>query len=70
MATREELREALDDYVANASKNERVQRSLTVGVRLNENLIVGNIQGQKSLTVKIANQTTSLKFTLYVVPQT
>jgi putative sterol carrier protein len=28
MATREELREALDDYVGNASKNERVQRSL------------------------------------------
>jgi putative sterol carrier protein len=28
MATREELREALDDYVANASKNERVLRSL------------------------------------------
>jgi putative sterol carrier protein len=28
MATREELREALDDYVANASKDERVLRSL------------------------------------------
>jgi len=28
MATREELREALDDYVANAGANERVQRSL------------------------------------------
>ena len=28
MATREELREALDDYVANAGNNERVQRSL------------------------------------------
>ena len=28
MATREELRAALDDYVANAAKNERVQRSL------------------------------------------
>jgi len=28
MATREELREALDDYVANASANERVLRSL------------------------------------------
>ena len=28
MATREELREALDDYVANATKNERVLRSL------------------------------------------
>jgi putative sterol carrier protein len=28
VATREELREALDDYVAHASSNERVQRSL------------------------------------------
>lgn len=28
MATREELREALDDYVENAGKNERVLRSL------------------------------------------
>lgn len=28
MATREELREALDDYVTRASSNERVQRSL------------------------------------------
>jgi len=28
MATREELREALDDYVAQASKSERVLRSL------------------------------------------
>jgi putative sterol carrier protein len=28
MATKEELREALDDYVANAGNNERVQRSL------------------------------------------
>jgi len=28
MATREELREALDDYIAQASKSERVLRSL------------------------------------------
>lgn len=28
MATREELRAALDEYVANASKNERLQNSL------------------------------------------
>jgi hypothetical protein len=28
MTTREELREALDEYVANASKNERLQNSL------------------------------------------
>lgn len=46
----------------------RVQRSLTLGVRLNENLIAGNIQGQKVLTIKIGSQTTTMQFTLYLVP--
>lgn len=35
---------------------------LTRALRLNENRIVGNIQGWKSLTVKVANQTTTLQF--------
>lgn len=46
-----------------------VQKSLTLALRLNENRIVGNIQGQRTLTVKIGTQTTTLQFTLYVVPQ-
>jgi type VI secretion system protein ImpJ len=47
---------------------QRVQRSLTLGVRLNENLIVGNIQGQRILTIKNRGQTTTMQFTLYLVP--
>jgi type VI secretion system protein ImpJ len=48
---------------------QNVQKSLALALRLNENRIVGNIQGQTSLTVKIGSQTTTLQFTLYVVPQ-
>src|SRR5581483_8118736 len=46
-----------------------VQKSLTLAIRLNESLIAGNIQGQRVLTIKTAGQTTTLQFTLYVVPQ-
>jgi type VI secretion system protein ImpJ len=46
-----------------------VQRSLTLALRLNENLITGNIQGQRVLTIKTGGHTTTLQFTLYLVPQ-
>lgn len=46
-----------------------VQKSLTLAIRLNENLIAGNIQGQRVLTIKTGGQTTTLQFTLYVVAQ-
>ena len=36
---------------------------------VHENLIAGNIQGQRTLTIKTAGQTTTLQITLYVVPQ-
>jgi type VI secretion system protein ImpJ len=48
---------------------QNVQKSLTLALRLNENRIVGNIAGQRTLTVKIGNQTCTMQFTLYVVPQ-
>jgi type VI secretion system protein ImpJ len=48
---------------------QHVQKSLTLAIRLNENLIAGNIQGQRILTIKTAGQTTTMQFTLYVVPQ-
>ena len=49
---------------------QNVQRSLTLAVRLNENLIAGNIQGQRVLTIRSSGgQTTTLQFTLYVTPQ-
>lgn len=48
---------------------QNVQRSLTLALRLNENLIVGNIQGQRVLTIKNRGQTATMQFTLYLVPQ-
>ena len=55
---------------ATAGEWQNVQQSLTLAVRLNESLIMGNIQGQRVLTIKAAaGQTTTLQFTLYVVPQ-
>jgi type VI secretion system protein ImpJ len=46
-----------------------VQQSLSLAIRLNENRLVGGIQGQQDLTVKIAGQTNTLRFTLFVVPR-
>ena len=46
----------------------RVQRSLTVAVRLNERIIDGDIQGQRILRIKTGTQITTMQFTLYVVP--
>jgi len=54
------LESSLDEW-------ENVQKSLTVAIRLNENLIAGNIQGQSVLTIKTGGQTATLQFTLYVV---
>jgi type VI secretion system protein ImpJ len=49
---------------------QNVQKSLTVAIRLNERLIASDIQGQRILTIKTATgQTTTLQFTLYVVPE-
>ena len=48
---------------------DRVERSLTLAARLNENLVVGNIQGQRTLSIKVGGQTTTLQLTLYMVSQ-
>jgi type VI secretion system protein ImpJ len=48
---------------------QNVQRSLTLAIRLNENLIAGNIQGQQVLTIKTAGKTATMQFSLYVVPR-
>lgn len=45
-----------------------VKKSLALALRLNESLIAGNIQGQRTLTIKVGGQTTTMQFTLYVVP--
>ncbi len=46
-----------------------VQRSLAIAIRLNENLIVSDIQGQRTLTIKVDGQAATMQFTLYVVSQ-
>jgi type VI secretion system protein ImpJ len=49
---------------------QNVQKALTLAIRLNANRILGNIQGQRVLTTKTSNnQTASLQFSLYVLPQ-
>jgi type VI secretion system protein ImpJ len=48
---------------------QNVQRSLTLAIRLNEQCIVGSIEGEQVLTIRTGTgaQTTTLQFTLYVV---
>jgi type VI secretion system protein ImpJ len=48
---------------------QNVQKSLTLAVRLNQNRVVGNIQGQRTLTVKTGSRTTTMRFTLFLVPR-
>ncbi len=54
---------------ATATEWTAVQKSLSLAIRLNENLIAGSIHGQRDLTVQVAGQTPTLRFTLYVVPR-
>jgi type VI secretion system protein ImpJ len=45
-----------------------VERSLTLAIRMNETRVLGNIHGQKMLTIQTSpGQTATLQFTLYVV---
>jgi type VI secretion system protein ImpJ len=50
-----------------------VQQSRTLAVRLNQNRMVaniqGNIQGQRELRIKTGSQTTTMRFTLFLVPR-
>lgn len=57
------------DRQSQSDEWDRVQRSLSLAVRLNENLIVSNIQGQRTLTIRAAGTTTTLQVTLYVTPK-
>jgi type VI secretion system protein ImpJ len=54
---------------------QNVQRSLTLAIRLNEARVVGNIQGQRVLTIRTgasagAGPTAPLQFTLFVLRST
>ena len=55
------------DKTSSTSEWLNVQKSLSLAVRLNETRIVGGIQGQRRLTIKLGEQTTTLSFTLFVV---
>jgi type VI secretion system protein ImpJ len=46
---------------------QNVQRSLALALRLNENRIAGNIQGQRVLNISMGPQMVPLQFTLYVI---
>jgi type VI secretion system protein ImpJ len=47
---------------------QNVQNTLTLGIRLNQNRIAGNIQGQRTLTIRMGTQQTTMDFTLYLIP--
>lgn len=46
-----------------------VQKSLTLALRLNENLIASNIQGERALTIQQNGRATTLSFVIYVTPE-
>ena len=48
------------------SEWEHVHKTLSLAVRVNEKLLVGNIQGQRVFTVKFGGKTVPLEFILYV----
>jgi type VI secretion system protein ImpJ len=54
------------DRQSQAEEWDSVERSLTLAIRLNENLIISNIQGQRALSIKVGGQTTTLQFMLFV----
>lgn len=54
------------DRGAQASEWDAVKHSLALAIRVNENLISGNIQGQRVLSITTAGQTLQLQFMLFV----
>jgi type VI secretion system protein ImpJ len=55
--------------VAQDPEWQQVRRSLNLAIRINENLISGNIEGQRTLTIRHGGQTVPLQFTLYLMAQ-
>ena len=49
---------------------QNVQKSLTLALRFNENFVEGNIQGNRTLNIKVGSLTIPIQFMLYVVPTT
>jgi type VI secretion system protein ImpJ len=48
---------------------QKVVQSLTLAIRLNTNLLPGNIQGEQVLTIKTGGTNTTMQFTLFVLPR-
>lgn len=57
------------DRSAQIEEWDAVKHSLALAIRLNENLITGNIQGERTLTINTGGQTLSLQFLLLVTQQ-
>jgi type VI secretion system protein ImpJ len=53
-----------------SSSNEfsHVQKMKTIAIRIQERDVVGNIDGQKDLTIRTGGQTTTFSITLYLIP--
>ena len=45
-----------------------VKKTLMLALRFNENLIVGTIQNQRRLTIKVGDRNITMQFSLYVLP--
>lgn len=58
------------DRQSQSDEWDKVERSLSLAVRLNENLITSNIQGQRELAIRVGGQSTTLQFTLYIAAAT
>ncbi|HTU21199.1 MAG TPA: type VI secretion system baseplate subunit TssK [Gemmataceae bacterium] len=54
------------DRDSQAGEWQHVRQSLTLAVRLNEQHILGSIQGEQTLTIRHGGQTATLRFTLYL----
>jgi type VI secretion system protein ImpJ len=52
---------------ANDVEWQQVKKSLSLAIRINENLIAGNIEGQRVLNIRQGGQTVPLQFTLFVM---
>lgn len=46
-----------------------VENTLVLAIRLNDKLVAGNIEGQKAVAIRTEGSTTTMEFTLYVIPQ-
>jgi type VI secretion system protein ImpJ len=54
---------------SNQQEWQNVQKTLALGIRLNQNRIVGTIQGQRTLNIKMGAQSATMEFTLYLITQ-